>query len=184
MLRYALLGFLNYRPLTGYDLKGEIDGSTALFWHAKQSQIYTTLKALEEEGMVSSRIEPGEGRPDRRVYQITPAGADDLARWLGEPLTEISRLKDGLLLKLFFSGNQPAADLITQLRLQKALYQEQLARLEELEAHIAGLRAMMPQYRRDFLLWEAVRQYGLSYTRGYLDWIDSTLIMLETDYEV
>ena len=46
MLKYVLLGFLNYAPQTGYELKQAIDKSTSFFWHAKQSQIYTTLKGL------------------------------------------------------------------------------------------------------------------------------------------
>ena len=47
MLKYALLGFLKYESKTGYELKQTMDKSTGLFWHAKQSQIYTTLKKLE-----------------------------------------------------------------------------------------------------------------------------------------
>lgn len=183
MLKYALLGYLNYHDSTGYDLKHEIDQSTGMIWHAKQSQIYTTLKALEKEKLIQSHIEPGEGKPDRRVYQITEEGRIDLKRWLAEPVTELNQLKDSLLLKLFFSGSQPAADLIAQLHLQKILYQEQLTRLDELEAHVANLVQMMPDFRRDFLLWEAIRQYGVSYTRNYLNWIDSTITRLETNFE-
>ena len=71
MLKYVLLGFLNYRNASGYDLKQLMDVSTSNFWHAKQSQIYTTLKKLEEDGMVASHIEPQESRPNRKVYEIT-----------------------------------------------------------------------------------------------------------------
>ena len=49
MLKYAILGFLSYTPMTGYDIKLRMDRSTSHFWHAKLSQIYTTLKSLEEE---------------------------------------------------------------------------------------------------------------------------------------
>ena len=48
MLKYILLGFVNYQPLTGYDLKTLIDGSTGHFWHAYHGQIYSTLHKLEE----------------------------------------------------------------------------------------------------------------------------------------
>ena len=61
MLKYVLLGFLNYTPMTGYELKQFMDESTANFWHAKQSQIYTTLKKLEEEGMLESHILKQDG---------------------------------------------------------------------------------------------------------------------------
>ena len=49
-LKYALLGFLTYQSRSGYDLKQLMDVSTSNFWHAKQSQIYTTLKKMEKDG--------------------------------------------------------------------------------------------------------------------------------------
>ena len=68
MLKYTLLGFLNYAPMTGYELKQRIDLSTSHFWHAKLSQIYITLKSLEEEEYVVSEVHEQQERPDRRVY--------------------------------------------------------------------------------------------------------------------
>src|SRR5574340_215034 len=97
MLKYALLGFLSYRSLTGYDLKQVMDHSTAYFWHATQSQIYRTLKELEEARQVISSVEPHEGRPDPRVYTITETGRAELQGWLDHPLAEITPRKDELL---------------------------------------------------------------------------------------
>ena len=82
MLKCALLGFLRYESKTGYELKQTMDKSTGHFWHAKQSQIYTTLKKLEEDGLVTSHPEPQESRPDRRVYTITESGEKALQEWL------------------------------------------------------------------------------------------------------
>jgi len=47
-LEYAILGFLNYHPYTGYDLKKIFDNSVQHFWVADQSQIYRTLIHLTE----------------------------------------------------------------------------------------------------------------------------------------
>ncbi len=47
-LEYAILGFLNYHPYTGYDLKKIFDTSIRHFWPADQSQIYRTLARLTE----------------------------------------------------------------------------------------------------------------------------------------
>ena len=41
-LKHALLGLLNYRPMTGYDLKQRFDHSISHFWSANLSQIYPT----------------------------------------------------------------------------------------------------------------------------------------------
>ena len=42
-LDHAILGFLNYRRYSGYDLKKIFDKSVRHFWPADQSQIYLTL---------------------------------------------------------------------------------------------------------------------------------------------
>ena len=77
-LEYAILGFLNYRPLSGYDLKKVFDNSVRHFWPADQSQIYRTLTKLAEQGYVEQEIVRGLDRPDRKEYRITPAGREAL----------------------------------------------------------------------------------------------------------
>ena len=51
-LSHAILGFLDYQPMSGYDLKKYFDQSVAHFWSATQSHIYKALENLENEGMV------------------------------------------------------------------------------------------------------------------------------------
>ena len=45
-LKHAILGFLGYTSLSGYDLKKAFDGSVQHFWPADQSQIYRPLAQL------------------------------------------------------------------------------------------------------------------------------------------
>ena len=66
-LKYALLGFLNYGPHTGYELKKFFDVSVAHFWNAELSQIYPTLKTLETEGLVDMDVQVQADRPNRKV---------------------------------------------------------------------------------------------------------------------
>lgn len=40
---------------------------------------------LQREGLVSVEAVPGDGKPDRKIYALTPAGRDALARWPEEP---------------------------------------------------------------------------------------------------
>ena len=81
MLKYVLLGVLNYQPLTGYQLKQFMDQAAGHFWYAQTSQIYRTLDQLEKDGMLTSHIQAQDERPDRRLYQITPGGQADLRAW-------------------------------------------------------------------------------------------------------
>ncbi len=100
MIKFILLGFLNYHPMTGYQLKQTIDESTAHFWHAYHSQIYTTLRQMEEDELVSSQLIHEESSPDRRLYTIQPAGRQALKVWLNQTQTEVSPVKEELLVRL------------------------------------------------------------------------------------
>src|SRR5437588_126747 len=84
-LKHALLGFLNYGPMTGYELKKFFDTSVAHFWNAELSQIYPSLKQLESEGLVEMQVDVQEDRPNRKVYSITEDGRNELVEWLARP---------------------------------------------------------------------------------------------------
>ena len=104
--RYAVLGMLSLRPMSGYDLKKYIELGTSNFWSESYGQIYPMLKQLAEEGLTSSHVEKREGRPERHVYTLTDKGWDALRHWLTEPV-ESQLARNELLLKLFFGCDTP-----------------------------------------------------------------------------
>ena len=183
MLKHAILGFLKYRPHTGYEIKQTMDKSTDHFWHAKQSQIYTTLKKLDENGLVASHLEPQNGRPDRRVYVITESGDKELKEWLSQPVTKIDNSKVVLLLKLFFSGKENKETILTQLRLQRSLHERQFELYKiEPTAFIEEILALQPDLKRDALLWEATRRFGELHEKIYVEWLDETIAMVKKEF--
>ncbi|MBK7448579.1 MAG: PadR family transcriptional regulator [Anaerolineales bacterium] len=54
-LKHAILGFLSFKPFSGYELKKAFDSSVQHFWPANQSQIYRTLAELEGGGFVEKK---------------------------------------------------------------------------------------------------------------------------------
>lgn len=183
MLKYTLLGFLNYQPMTGYELKQRMDASTTHFWHAKLSQIYTTLKALQAEGLVTSGMEEQTDRPDKRVYTITPAGQAELHEWLAHPEMEISPKKEITVLKLFFSAQLEREAILTQLRIQLDLHHQQLSYYQEVTPQvIQQAAAEFPALARDALLWEATRSFGVEYEALYVRWLEETIHLIETQF--
>lgn len=179
MLKFALLGFLNYLTASGYDLKQLMDVSTTNFWHAKQSQIYTTLKKMEQDGLVISHIEPQESRPNRRVYKITEAGQTELADWLAQPLTVIEPRKETLLLKLFFSAQLGSQAILTQLRLQRNLHQADLEKYQTETKDVIRQFAASDDMALDGQLWEASRRFGELHEEMYIRWLDETIEVVE-----
>jgi DNA-binding PadR family transcriptional regulator len=180
MLEYALLGFLNYRPMTGYNLKQNMDGSTSHFWTAKLSQIYITLKALESKGWVRSSVQVQTERPDKRIYTITSEGKSNLQKWLAEPLTEVTSQKNMFLLKLFFAARTDKETVLALLHLQKTLHQGQ-AEFYRTQSHdlIQGIVQQNPALEKDGMFWEATRRFGELYEEMYLAWLTETIHTLE-----
>ncbi len=100
-LPHALLGLLAHGPKSGYDLKREFDRSVAHTWNANTSQIYPTLRQLEEQGFVTGELAADSSRPTKTNYSLTPAGREELERWLQAPPAPRHR-KDPFLLRVFF----------------------------------------------------------------------------------
>lgn len=183
MLKYVLLGSLRYRPLSGYQLKQFVDSSAKHFWYAQTSQIYRTLNALEAEGLLTSKIQGQEDRPDRRLYHLTEAGQADLQAWLAQPMTEIAPTKDELLVRLFFSAQLDKTTVLTQLRLQRSLHQQQLTLLRtEIVQQIKDSAERHPALQRDAMLWEASRRLGELSEETYIRWLDETIQRIEQEF--
>ena len=68
----ALLGL---RPMHGYELMGELSTRMGRAYRASPGSIYPAIQALEVEGLIE-----GTDEDDRRVYELTRAGVDTLAR--------------------------------------------------------------------------------------------------------
>jgi DNA-binding PadR family transcriptional regulator len=81
-LQHALLGVLEARPMSGYDLVRFFDSSTGWIWAAPQSQIYPTLRRMERAGLIGGDDEPRGPRLTRTVYTVTEQGLEELDRWL------------------------------------------------------------------------------------------------------
>lgn len=103
-LKYSILGLLIRDKMYGYDIKTIFDTSLSYLWNASESQIYTTLRRLESDGLVSSTLVVQDQRPNRRVYELTPTGRSEFEDWVKDDVPERFS-KDEFLTKLFFCGD-------------------------------------------------------------------------------
>ena len=116
-LGFGILGFLNYTPMSGYDLVKAFESSLAFFWHAQNSHIYLELKKLEKNGFICGETVIQSERPNKTVFTITDAGRKAFLDWLAEGEGESAiQFKSVFLMKVFFSGNIPPAQSIEKLR--------------------------------------------------------------------
>ena len=103
-LALAVLSCLSERPMHPYEI------STTLRTRGKEQSIklnygslYAVVENLQKHGLVAALETTREGkRPERTVYEITPAGTEEFEDWLAEllstPVRDFTSLEAGLSL--------------------------------------------------------------------------------------
>lgn len=176
MLRYGILGLLNYGEMTGYEIMQVFRDSLSYFWYAQTSQIYRELKTLEKDGFVTERTVRQTDKPDKNIFTITDAGRQELLGWLS--LTPDTRARSRLMMQVFFLGERTAEENLLWFRNLRDGCLKQMADMaptsgasrrygERIEG---GLRT---------LYWDMTIDYGLRTYQMLLDWCESCIKKLE-----
>lgn len=83
-LQPCLLVMLHRGEAHGYNLLNGLDEFGFNPGQYDPSLIYRALHEMEEIGLVISEWDPDSLGPQRRVYQITPAGEEYLGSWVAD----------------------------------------------------------------------------------------------------
>ena len=92
----ALLLLLRERPMHGYELLERLPEVTGDEARVDVGNLYRVLRALEDEGIVTSEWSAELPGPARRTYELTEAGRRLLDRW-AEALRDAGHVIDGFL---------------------------------------------------------------------------------------
>ena len=125
MQQEVVLAMLAKEPSHGYELRARLRQALGPLGDAmNDGQVYVTLTRLEKADLVTSEQAPGlPDRPDRKVYVLTPAGQQRVARWL----TEVSWPRPDLAefhLKLIAAAAAGLADPLAIVDAQRAAMAE------------------------------------------------------------
>ncbi len=176
-LDHAILGFLNYLPLSGYDLKKRFDSSIKYFWSAEQSQIYRTLGRLTGQGWVTVEVVEQSERPDRKVYHITDAGRAELRRWLEQPFPALET-RSAALVQVFFGGQLSNAELLAKFQQFAAQQRQRLEQYRRTTELIARYAREIGSEREAFC-WSLTLELGLQSMQAQLDWAEGVIERIE-----
>jgi len=178
-LENALLGLLNHRPMTGYDLKKIFNNTIGFFWNAQISQIYRELNKLEEAGLVKSEIVPQEKRPARKVYQLTREGKENFLSWLNRfpnQLSEASRSR--FLMRIFFSSKIKLDELAFEIKRYKKEVEEQLRYLNKVEQWIKDY-SQEKKFKEDAFYWNLIVKKEYKSIAADIEWANECLHLIE-----
>ncbi len=167
--KYAILGMLSIAPMSGYDIKKEVETSISNFWSESYGQIYPVLKKLIADKLVTKSVESEAGKPDRHVYALTAKGRKELRRWLLEGSTPKVQ-RNEFLLKLFFGEEIPAQANIAHIEHFRELQTGLLQKYAAVEKQITQDNAGNP----NLPYWLMTVSYGKHISRALLHWCDET----------
>jgi PadR family transcriptional regulator AphA len=173
-LEHAILAFIEFEPMSGYDLKKFFDVSVAHFWSATQSHIYKSLEGLEKKGWAEAHTVQQDGKPNRKVYQITDAGRAELRRWLVTPLP-MEPVREASLIQIFFSHFSTNEEITALFETRMKETREQLNTLRTVAQAAIDENAKRVGVERARQLWQITLDYGISYYEFELAWQEKTL---------
>ncbi len=170
---FAVLGLLALGARTGYDIKKMADEALGHFWNESFGHIYPILRRLEARGWVTSAVEPQEGRPDRKVYALTPDGQGAFRDWFTMPVEPVPP-RNELLLKLFLGPLAPPGDVLGQVEAYRARQADDLARLDALAEQVAREEPNNP----GLPYWLLTVDQRRAVLRALIAWSDDVLARL------
>ena len=115
-------------PASGYDIKKTVELKVSRVSNVSITNIYPVLNELAREKLVSFRKVEQEGRPTKKVYELTLEGRDACLKMFEEMQKHHSSGSEFLFILIFasFLPRSLLADLIQH-------------RLEDIEAQLRGL---------------------------------------------
>ncbi|MDW6003575.1 PadR family transcriptional regulator [Vibrio mangrovi] len=171
VLKYAILGLLNRRPMSGYDIGKEFNYELAEFWHAKHSQIYTELKKLHTEGLVTYDIEISGEILEKKQYSITEAGRDDLIHWLHKDELIGKTAKDVFRVRMYFSNFLDLESRMKLLESQKMQHTKRMNTLMKTSEQYPEVPPPDSDRFGDFITLEG----AIMRERSLIEWLDKCI---------
>jgi len=167
VLKYAILSFLSWRPLTGYELKKMFSESIFIYWSGNNNQIYTTLMQLHHEELVTVEVQHQEKSPSRKIYTITDKGLAQLKEWLSST-PELPQLRSAFLIQLAW------ADLLSPQELDSVLGRYE----HEVEMQVLMCREQKRRNRinpsrseRETYIWHEISEHWIDSFAQELSWV-------------
>ncbi|HIH97354.1 MAG TPA: PadR family transcriptional regulator [Thermoplasmata archaeon] len=160
--RLAILGFLHYRDMHGYEIKKTIEKWMPSFWSINYGSIYPELKKLEKEGCIEGRREETLGNPPRTTYTLTHKGKDEFRKLVRTGLEREPIVKDEFNLYAAFFDYLNEGDVKGYIKRRRELHEKAL---KEAITGEKALRGETPKYL------QALARRALHHYKAEIDWL-------------
>ncbi len=182
-LEYFILGLLQTRPFTGYDLKKFLDTEGRFIRRRTPlSQIYNTLSRMTDAGWLQFKVEPQEGKPDRKVYSLTAAGKTYLMDWLTATHEPSFRFQERTLMgKIAFAYHVDNAIILQHLKTELAYRKKQISQFRNRDRsfQIGPDSHINPEKVQ--AVADLLHDYGAGAIDHYVAWLEEAIAFFEKE---
>ena len=166
-IKFVILGYLSWQPMTGYDIKKIIADSETLPWSANNNQIYRSLVELHKAEWVTKEVKNQDGAPNRHVYSITESGQAALKGW-AQTEPEPPEIKRSFFNQLMWADCLDPAEIDQQLAAYLNVVGEKLFFLR---VQADEKKNMPGRTKREIFLWEMMHHNWIAQYELELKWI-------------
>jgi PadR family transcriptional regulator, regulatory protein AphA len=169
--KYAILGALSFKPMSGYDIKNWLLQVISSFWSESDGQIYPTLIQLLNNKLIKRLDDVGIGgsKRQRKVYEITREGVRFLKTWLAAPAQE-DIIRSEFVLKLFNGKNLTKKDYIAHLKRKQEQAKQELKFYLTKQEHIKNEHNNINGF-----YWLQTLKSGIYHAKADIAWCKDTL---------
>jgi PadR family transcriptional regulator, regulatory protein AphA len=179
-LEYFLLGFLHFKPFTGYGIKKYLDreGRFARF-NTPLSQIYNTLKSMIKKEWVYFEETQGTGKIATKTYYLTDLGQRIFMEWLHEAPEEIYEIGPFVGKFMFFSLIDKET-VLSQLNQELDFREKQIQEVRYRDRRIENLQPFA-QLTEDTIMFylDSLHEFGTRRMDSYIVWLKRTIGLIQ-----
>jgi PadR family transcriptional regulator AphA len=176
-LKHVILVVLKKGSASGYDINQTFEGPLGIYWNTSHQRVYRALAALSKDGWVRFELHSQDGKPDKKVYDLTAEGEQELLQWLVE-YQQASPINEGLLVKLFAGEFCPTESLLEQIRTLRQVHEQKLV---SYQVDADKIKTVIDQQDIEARRVYLTLRRGMLMEQARLSWCDEAIIMLEQD---
>ena len=135
---------------------------------------------MEKTGWVSSRSIVQEGRPNKRLYSITPAGREEFSRWLTDFQYKPENPHNAIVMRIFFGAeieHEKTIELLMGFRRQCAEELDALQTIATQNVDVYGQTVHGGDFKKAY--WAITVNGGISQLRALIEWAEHSIESLK-----
>lgn len=176
--QYAILGALSIHPMSGYEMKKMMAGSTNYFWTESNGQLYPTLAKLAEAKLVVVEKQMAGAKP-RKIYSLTQTGKKKLQQWLTEDV-EYYPQRNELLLKLFYGQNITPKISINHLEKHREKCEAALTIYHDIEKKLEET----VKKKKHAVYFLVTVKAGVKHAQAELEWCHEAMHLIRVNHKI